>query len=341
MGQVLVITARVRVGNQVSPFSAPVTVTAGGVADSPLDKGGAGGSEADQLRAVDAPVQGPGVGDLSADAARSADATVQSAGAGTVAADATGGHQSLADATTDGGKAGDAAGGAGQFADAPKQGGAEGDGEGDTYTAGGGGSNPFGNPGFESALAASVGYGNWAPVLDTDGTAIAVGSRSTANPIAGAGSGYIEAQGYDDGTNAYVPTASLVQRLHKSDVDATPTVTFSVKTTSPSVTTAGQIRIDVTAYNSSGTVISDTTNQKNTVKLWGAGFGSAANTSIAFSPTLGTVYSKSFNLKTFVESILLGGHTAGEIDHLDVALTSYAGTTNNDTWAFFDSFTAA
>lgn len=203
-------------------------------------------------------------------------------------------------------------------------------------TGGGGG---LGNGDFEAALAGSLGEGNWYPSTwaGPTGMATVVAERSAASPITGTYRGRLAATGFEDYETYSDPgSASLTQRVPKSALASTPTLGFKCRNDGGMTSGAVGVGLDITLRDSGGADITDKTNGKNVVKLWGDGFYAATNTTIAFVPSGTTVYDKSFNLNTFAESILAAGKVAGDIANVDVGFYAYASSESASTLSLDD-----
>lgn len=198
----------------------------------------------------------------------------------------------------------------------------------------------IGNGGFESALASSLGTGNWWPNVTQygSGQASLVAERSSTSPITGTYRGRLSAAGFDDyDTISDSGTARLSQRIAKSNLAATPTLGFKARNDGGGTGTGAAVGFAVTLRDAGGVDITDTTNQKNFVKLWGGSFFSAVNTSIAFVPSGTTVYTLSFGLNAFAESILAAGKIAADIASVDLDFFTYATPTGTATLSVDDA----
>ena len=157
MPQTLTITARVRVGGSVSPFSAPVVVTIGGATETDTDGAAAGDVAVGTAKVGEAPGQGAAAADVSGGAtvlhfpetgtdqaaaadqaaspALASEAPVQTFAQGDKSTDATTAVYGETSGTQ-GAQAGDVSGGAPVFAESGNVAGAQGATETDTYTPG-------------------------------------------------------------------------------------------------------------------------------------------------------------------------------------------------------------
>lgn len=185
------------------------------------------------------------------------------------------------------------------------------------------GSQVFGNGDFELPLAGSLGFGNWLAFLGGGGgTEIA---ERTASAITGSYSGRLRASGFDDGLDYGDGYAELGQKVEKSELVSTPTLSFKCRNAGATGAGVG-VGLTVKLYDAGNVDITNTTGGKNSVKLWGNLTGPAANTTIAFVPSGATVYDKTFGLNAFVETCLAAGKVVADISYIKLSFTAYADT---------------
>jgi hypothetical protein len=156
------------------------------------------------------------------------------------------------------------------------------------------------NRDFEAAIGSTLvgdigDVTNWRTYV-VDGVA----QRTTSNPITGTGSGYLK--GNSGGTAS---DARLIARFTKAYLDTTNGLwRFNVKRIAQGPGT-GEGAIAVYGFDSGGTLITNVTSGAQNVRMWGDSLsGTAANTALLnFAPVNGTIYSKSFDLKAFLQSL--------------------------------------
>jgi hypothetical protein len=81
----------------------------------------------------------------------------------------------------------------------------------------------------------------------------------------------------------------------------------------------------VRAYDSGDVQITGQTNYEHCISMFGS-FGGSANETLAYHslPAANTKYSESFNLKTFVESILDGGKSWSDVSYVNITWYHYS-----------------
>jgi hypothetical protein len=177
------------------------------------------------------------------------------------------------------------------------------------------------NPGFESAIGSVEGTTNWWPSVTYTGVA----ERLSNAEITGSYVGRLYAP--LDGESA-LTAAYLAAKATKATVDAGPTWTFKVRPKGTVV--GGTATLACYAKDSGGNVILSATADKHLLVLWrtgssGPGFGASADTTtIAFSPSVNTTVTKSFNVKTWIEARLDSGKTWADVDSVILQFSGVA-----------------
>lgn len=203
-----------------------------------------------------------------------------------------------------------------------------------TSGGGGGATNYIANPGFESALGSSETNTNWQGQTGgcTYGCSETTATRTADTPLAGTYSGWLYTKQcfyYDYGDCYYgcanAGYSAMVQLISGADFrSGATTFQFTIYTSTLASSTEKE-GLCADAYDSGNALISGQSNEQQCVKFWGGGWGSSVNTSIAWTPSASTSYTKSFNLYSFVTGNLNSGKTASDIDHVRFYFLNYNG----------------
>jgi hypothetical protein len=212
---------------------------------------------------------------------------------------------------------------------------------------GGGGASIFSNPGFESALGGTysdaIPVGNWYSTLDASGgPAVAGRDSGAAYKIDGVYGARVEADGFpgDEFDGPVWSTALLSQRLNKSGIDASPTVSFKVKTVAGAAVSGPGVGVGVIVriFDAGDVEITNAVQDKNRIMLWGDVHEAAADLSHVIVPSA-TPVTVTFDLKAFATAALAAGKTWADVSHIHFRL--FSASLGDVVVGCFDTFTAS
>jgi hypothetical protein len=197
----------------------------------------------------------------------------------------------------------------------------------------------LGNGGFESALAGSAGYDNWFASGVAGGSFTA--DRFASATMDGSYVGRLSATGgWDDiETTGITSYGSFVQGIRGNDIRASSLFSLKVRPTTNGG--SGIAYLQVIAYDVGSNVINDQTAGMQAIKIFGTMANIGANTDVTSliisTPSMGTNYTRSFDLKTWLGTRMNSGKYLTDIEYVNATLICLSSDDSGTTAAYFDT----